>query len=542
MARVTSFTAQRMLDIENNSVVSGVVDANGNLVLTKHGGQNINAGRVVGESGQDGKDGEDGERGAVATIWSANASYIENDVVWFSGSTYKALTPNVNSCPPFYSDKWVLVSSGSYEVLYQHNPFFNSPNLDDYTFSASAGTFTAQLTSNTSEKESGVNALKISLSANADVKVLDKSEHIVNVGDYLSIEVRARSLSGGPTTLTALVRIGDKDFSSSVDVVCIPEKSGNLGAQWTTYTFKHRITNSNPRAKIILAANTTTNASDVLIDRIKVTSNTSQKAQLEASGRIAQVLLSGTSRRIANTTGVGWSDPFTISGLGLGSQFGGSTIFSIAAPANGSVIPVYGSTPGATVIVSSNIIPLSSRRALYYELPNDSRATPDPAAFRIVDNTHNNTYTIDVPSNWVMICAAANSTTYSPYYKWGDGVYQDVWRNLTLLNGWTAWSTTSWNEPSWRFSSDGRIVLRGLMKGGSSGATTPFATIPSGLGPDAKDASGAAGAMFSTSTSGGGLARIDAHKNGNLVVAGYMAGGTNALVAIDGVSWYPAGF
>ncbi len=51
MATVTAYTAARSLQIENSSVTSGTVDANGNLILTTRGGTPINAGYVVGPAG-----------------------------------------------------------------------------------------------------------------------------------------------------------------------------------------------------------------------------------------------------------------------------------------------------------------------------------------------------------------------------------------------------------------------------------------------------------------------------------------------------------
>lgn len=53
MATVTGLTAERMLEIEAASVVDGDVIA-GNLILTKHDGNQINAGSVVGPAGPQG--------------------------------------------------------------------------------------------------------------------------------------------------------------------------------------------------------------------------------------------------------------------------------------------------------------------------------------------------------------------------------------------------------------------------------------------------------------------------------------------------------
>lgn len=53
MATVTGFTADRMLEIENETVVSGLVDVNGDLLLYTREGTEINAGYVKGDPGDD---------------------------------------------------------------------------------------------------------------------------------------------------------------------------------------------------------------------------------------------------------------------------------------------------------------------------------------------------------------------------------------------------------------------------------------------------------------------------------------------------------
>lgn len=47
MATVTGLTAERMLEIENATVVSGAIDVSGHLILTTHGGDNIDAGNAL---------------------------------------------------------------------------------------------------------------------------------------------------------------------------------------------------------------------------------------------------------------------------------------------------------------------------------------------------------------------------------------------------------------------------------------------------------------------------------------------------------------
>jgi hypothetical protein len=59
MATVTSFTSDRMLAIEQASVISGTIDASGNLILTTKGGSQINAGKTTGPQGPAGPSGQD---------------------------------------------------------------------------------------------------------------------------------------------------------------------------------------------------------------------------------------------------------------------------------------------------------------------------------------------------------------------------------------------------------------------------------------------------------------------------------------------------
>ena len=63
MASVNVFTAARMQEIEDTTVVSGLVDVNGDLILTTREGTPINAGLVRGADGADGADGAVGPPG-----------------------------------------------------------------------------------------------------------------------------------------------------------------------------------------------------------------------------------------------------------------------------------------------------------------------------------------------------------------------------------------------------------------------------------------------------------------------------------------------
>lgn len=63
MATITGLTKARMLAIEAASVVMGVVNDVGDLILTTHGGDEINAGHVKGTDGANGATGPKGDKG-----------------------------------------------------------------------------------------------------------------------------------------------------------------------------------------------------------------------------------------------------------------------------------------------------------------------------------------------------------------------------------------------------------------------------------------------------------------------------------------------
>lgn len=78
MATITGLTADRMLEIEDASIVDGEI-IGGNLILTKHDGSTINAGPVLGPEGPTGPQGP------------AGIGSIPGEVRMWSGTTLPAL-------------------------------------------------------------------------------------------------------------------------------------------------------------------------------------------------------------------------------------------------------------------------------------------------------------------------------------------------------------------------------------------------------------------------------------------------------------------
>lgn len=83
MAIVTGYTAEKMNEINETTVVSGAVNTAGSLILKTRGGANIDAGRVKGLDGKDGAKGDKGDTGTITTAqldpfvprWKAGTAY-----------------------------------------------------------------------------------------------------------------------------------------------------------------------------------------------------------------------------------------------------------------------------------------------------------------------------------------------------------------------------------------------------------------------------------------------------------------------------------
>jgi microcystin-dependent protein len=95
MATITGLTADRMLEIEGESVVDGAI-VGGNLILTKHDGTQINAGPVIGPAGPVGPMGPyGGQIPGEVKLWPGGAlpeigTY--GKWVWADGAVYPVAT------------------------------------------------------------------------------------------------------------------------------------------------------------------------------------------------------------------------------------------------------------------------------------------------------------------------------------------------------------------------------------------------------------------------------------------------------------------
>lgn len=235
---------------------------------------------------------------------------------------------------------------------------------------------------------------------------------------------------------------------------------------------------------------------------------------------LQQRVLTGGGVRKVSSIGVSWSQRFLTMGAGREA----STVigyYEIVMPPNGTSIPVFYDSTSTVVTITNGVVPLGDWRALYYDVPAGTVATSDPARFKIVDYR---TVGTKIPPTWLLI-AVRNADTLSPMYMWGDGRSQDYWRDLILSGGWINYS--GYAPAGYQLSDDGRVILRGLI---ANGATGTFTTLSASLTPLLRP-------IF-TAQANLGLARIDVVSTGEVVLMNYLAGGTNAYLSLDGISWF----
>jgi microcystin-dependent protein len=243
----------------------------------------------------------------------------------------------------------------------------------------------------------------------------------------------------------------------------------------------------------------------------------------------AKDLLHGGGQRIVGDGNFAWGSQFRTMGMGQ-DTLAPSGYFNIAMPPDGTVIPVHGHSTVTSITVGSLVAgrisfnAISGYAALYYDLPIGSIATSQPSRFHIVDYLAG---PFTIPDTWVLII---NRTidAMSPEWHWGDGRIQDWWHGFGLINGWTNFDNT-YSQSGWKRTSEGEIVVRGLVKGGTGVMVSVDAGRP---GPEKT--------MIFNVQASAAYARVDVLTNGTFQVTTYN-GSNNGWVSLETLRWYPAG-
>jgi hypothetical protein len=101
----------------------------------------------------------------------------------------------------------------------------------------------------------------------------------------------------------------------------------------------------------------------------------------------------------------------------------------------------------------------------------------------------------------------------------------DEWTYPQFLNGWENYAN-SYQSASYRKGPDNRVYLSGLIKGGTTGGTTPAFILPVGYRPTARH-------IFPTIGNSPTLGRIDVSEHGEIFI--YYA--STSWVTLDGISF-----
>lgn len=209
-----------------------------------------------------------------------------------------------------------------------------------------------------------------------------------------------------------------------------------------------------------------------------------------------QDFLAGGGIRTCNSTGVSWSSPFLINGMGRSPEIASGSL-SITKPADGTTIPIHGDSSFTSTVVGGGTVPVSLNRHLYYDLPLGGEPS---TGFHLVAESAGS---VVIPRRWVRI-VSRQDTPHMPY-RWGDARLQDYPRAPSMLAGWVDYGTGYDPVRYWKEGST--VRLEGLMRDGAIGSAAFI--LPAGYRPPERY-------LFATITGGNVVGRLDVFANGEV--------------------------
>lgn len=126
MASVTGYTATRIKEIEDNNIVSAVVDGAGHLILTKFDESTIDAGLVIGPEGDVGPTGPAAswagyqepfiDKGSVSGVVELDFDLSNNWLITPTG----AITINFTNFPPagYFQGGTIVFANSTYAITW----------------------------------------------------------------------------------------------------------------------------------------------------------------------------------------------------------------------------------------------------------------------------------------------------------------------------------------------------------------------------------------------------------------------------------------
>jgi microcystin-dependent protein len=520
MASVRAFTAERMQQIEDTTVVGGLVDSTGHLLLTTRAGDSIDAGSTVGPVGPQGLQGVPGAAGAPGVAGAPGAAGPQG----VPGVTGPPGADGSTGIPAGHIALWAadvappnwLLCDGAVVSRTTYASLFAAIGTK---YGVGDGSTTFGLPNLKGQTPVGKDAAQTEFAA-LNQKGGEKT-HVLTTPEMpahthtTKINTGILYAAGAAGSGTYSVNNAGADPTSSV---------GGGGAHnnlqpYTVVNFIIKYTNGD------------TPGDSQLTNRVSTLETGQTNVQLirEKVKRAQFALIGGGQRRVGNGE-FGWGGPFRVVGIGMDTLMPGG-YWNISMPPDGTVVPVHGHatvtsiTVGATTAGRINVTSIGAYCALYYDLPIGQTFTSQNNRFHLVDLS----VAFTIPDTWILVI---NRTVdpIVPEWKWGDGRQADWWHDFGLAAAWVNYAA-GYAPAGWRRAANGEIQCRGLIKNGNIGViTTSDAGRP---GPEYPE--------ICTCYSNTGVARVDALADGTLQLVGYGTGGSNLWISLAHIKWYPAG-
>lgn len=539
MTAVDIFKASRMLEIENTTVVGGLVDPNGNLLLSTRAGDSIDAGNVVGPPGADGAPGPAGADGAPGPTGPAGADGAPGP----TGPTGPMGPAGDSTIPAGTISLWAsdvipanwLLCNGAAVSRVTYAALFNAIGIK---YGVGDGSTTFNLPNLVGRAPIGKDAAQTEFAALAQTDGAKYHAHALSDSGYAQITLAAvssnqlsmRRISTPPWTTS----LGWSGGSSTGAASFVANQTVAAALGGTTDAASslppYQIVNF-----IIKASAGTTPGDTELATRVATLEGQISNNVLlvrDKVNKVQAILTGGGTRKVTPAGSIAWSQRFIALGIGV-DAISPSGYYDITMPPDGTVIPSYNySISGAdvnSITVAGGYIPMPGWSTLYYDLPFGQTFTSDPSRFKLVAHQNPTTESSTVPATWIPI-ATRNLDALSAAVWWGDGRSQDYWHVFTMANGWIDYGGT-YPAMSWKFAGDGSIHLRGLVKNGTLSTSVPVYSFDPSVGPEAE--------CIYITKSGAGTARIDTRTNGDLLIMALDNGATNGWVSLHGIYWFP---
>lgn len=235
----------------------------------------------------------------------------------------------------------------------------------------------------------------------------------------------------------------------------------------------------------------------------------------------SHVMTTGGATWLTTSVGVGWRNSIVLHGIGRGLTWSSTGRWELLVPTDGSAIPGYGGSAGATV--AGGIIPMSAWEVLYLELPAPGSGTSVPTTNLKLVGTSTD---FDLPESWLPL-VARNGVSNTPQYRTITGETSDYWRVPTFQNGWLNLGAT-FTTAAYR-KENSVVRLRGVVRSGTldagGGAAATIFTLPAGFRPEQRH-------MFASASASGGVdahGRIDVDTDGTVKAIA----GSNVFLSLD---------